>query len=132
MKTILSLLVAFAFALTAQAGSGNSGKVADVSLESLKQAIAEGSITLIDVNGSKSYQKGHIPGALDFQEVSADLASVLPADKDALVVAYCANTHCGAYKRAVSAAVALGYTNVAHFSGGIEGWKNAGEAVEEG
>ena len=132
MKSILSLVVAFAVVLTAQAGSGKGGKVADVSLDSLKQAIAEGSITLIDVNGSKSYQKGHIPGAVDFQAVSADLGSVLPEDKGALVVAYCANTHCGAYQRAVAAAVALGYTNVAHFSGGIEGWKEAGEAVEEG
>jgi rhodanese-related sulfurtransferase len=132
MRKIITLLTICATVVAAQAGAGKAGKVADVTIDSLKQAIAEGSVTLLDVNGSKSYQKGRIPGALDFQVVSSDLKSVLPEDKGALIVAYCANTHCGAYQRAVTAAVALGYTNVAHFSEGIEGWKNAGEAVDKG
>lgn len=132
MRTILTFLIACATLVAAQAGSAKSGKVADISLESLKQVVSEGSATIIDVNGSASYQKGHIPGAVSFQEVKADLAEVLPENKDALIVAYCANTHCGAYQRATQAAVALGYTNVVHFSGGIEGWKEAGEATEPG
>lgn len=132
MKSLLSLLIACAVTLTVQAGAAKSGKVADISHENLKQAIADGSITLIDVNGTKSYQIGHIPGAVDFQAVSADLKSVLPEDKNALVVAYCGNPNCGAYQRAVTAAKDLGYTNVAHYSKGIDGWKKAGEAVEKG
>jgi rhodanese-related sulfurtransferase len=55
---------------------------------------------------------------------------VLPADKAALVVAYCGSPKCGAYKKAANAAVQLGYTNVKHFSGGISGWKSAGEPTE--
>lgn len=132
MRTILTLFIACATIVAAQAGSAKSGKVADISLDSLKQVVSEGSATLIDVNGSQSYQKGHIPGAVDFQNVKSDLAEALPQNKDALIVAYCANVHCGAYQRATQAAVALGYTNVVHFSGGIEGWKEAGEATEPG
>jgi len=36
-----------------------------------------------------------------------------------------------AYKTAAKKAVALGYTNVKHFSAGISGWTSAGEKVEK-
>ena len=129
MKYLLSFIVALATVVAAHAGSG---KYADISHDSLKQAIAEGTVTLIDVNGTLSYDKSHIPGAIDYQAHKADLANALPADKDALIVAYCANVNCGAYKKAAKAAVDLGYTNVAHYSRGIEGWIEAEESVEEG
>lgn len=129
MKSLLSIIIALATVVVAQAGPA---KYADISHDSLKQAIADGQVTLIDVNGTRSFENGHIPGAVDFQANKADLAKALPADKDALVVAYCANVHCGAYQRAAMAAVDLGYTNVAHYSQGIEGWKEAGEEVEKG
>lgn len=132
MRKIITLLMACATAVAVQAGSGKSEKAADISLDSLKEVISAGSATIIDVNGSKSYQKGHIPGAVDFQSVKDDLADALPQEKDALIVAYCGNQYCGAYQRATQAAVALGYTNVVHYSGGIEGWKKAGEATEPG
>ena len=132
MKAFLSIFVALTTVIAANAGSGKSSKYADIPHDSLKQAIADGAVTLIDVNSTRSYKNGHIPGAVSFQAHKADFIAVLPADKDALVVAYCANTHCGAYQRAAKLAVDLGYTNVAHYSRGIEGWKEAGESVEEG
>jgi rhodanese-related sulfurtransferase len=73
-----------------------------------------------------------MPGAIDFEANEAKLAWFLPADKSALVVAYCANPHCGAYKEGVAAAEKLGYTNVQHYSKGIAGWKKAGEKMEKG
>jgi rhodanese-related sulfurtransferase len=51
----------------------------------------------------------------------------LPADKNALVVAYCGGPSCNAYTAAAKKAKALGYTNVKHLSAGISGWKAAGE-----
>jgi rhodanese-related sulfurtransferase len=102
----------------------------DISLADLKKAIAEKKVTLIDVNGSDSYKTGHIPGAIDFQSQKEALATALPSDKGALVVAYCGGPACNAYKAGAGAAQALGYTNVKHFTAGISGWKNAGEATE--
>ena len=69
-----------------------------ISTEDLKQAIAAKKVILLDVNGTESWQEGHIPGALDFDKVEGKLAKVLPADKSALVVAYCGNERCSAYK----------------------------------
>jgi len=126
MKKTFLLLFVSAFA----AVSAFAGKYADISHADLKQSIASKTVFIIDVNGSDSYKAGHIPGAIDFSAHKKDLASVLPADKGALVVAYCGSPSCGAYARAAEAAVKLGYTNVKHYAGGIAGWKEAGEPTE--
>ena len=136
MKTIIcgvmTLALAFSSGLltaqTAAAGEEKDG-VPDISLADLKQAIADKAVTLLDCNGSASYAKGHIPGAIDFETAKTALADKLPKDKTALVVAYCGGPSCGAYKAGAEAASKLGYTNVKHFSGGIKGWKGANEKL---
>ncbi len=109
-----------------------AGEYADISITELKAAIDEGKVAIIDVNGSKSYERGHIPGAIDFAANGDNLASVLPADKSALVVAYCGGPSCSAYQKGASAAEKLGYTNVKHLSAGISGWLEANMATEKG
>ena len=150
MKTIMygvmtaALAVSTATAMAQGSGAKNDGSgsttvagapeikivVPDISLVDLKQAIADKAVTLLDCNGSKSYADGHIPGAIDFDGAKADLAKRMPTDKAALVVAYCGGPKCLAYKAGAEAATKLGYTNVKHFSGGISGWKDAGEKCE--
>ena len=114
-------------AFSAQAGDMKDGGIEH---EALKKAIADKSVTLLDVNGTDSYKAGHIPGAIDFIAVKENLADKLPADKGALIVAYCSSEYCGAHKKATMAAKELGYTNVMHYTPGIKGWK-AKEAVEK-
>ncbi|MEI6080903.1 MAG: rhodanese-like domain-containing protein [Verrucomicrobiota bacterium] len=126
MKKYLLLAASLLFTLNAFAGS-----FPDISLTDLKADIAAKKVTLLDVNGPVSYANGHIPGAIDYTAHTADLAKVLPADKNALIVAYCGNEHCGAYARAAEAAQKLGYTNVQHFKPGIAGWKAAKEPTEK-
>jgi rhodanese-related sulfurtransferase len=127
MKKILSLVAALAFAAT----SAVAGEFPDISIEELESHIKKGDVTILDVNGSKSFSKGHIPGALDFAKSGKKLKSLLPKDKDALVVAYCGGPSCSAYKRAANAAEKLGYTNVKHLSAGISGWLQASKKTEK-
>jgi rhodanese-related sulfurtransferase len=127
MKKLLATLCALA--LTAV--SVIAGDYPDISIAELKKAIAEKKVTVIDVNGSTSFSKGHVPSALNFADVKDSLAAKLPADKGALVVAYCGGPSCSAYTRAANAAKELGYTNVKHLSAGISGWLQAGEATEK-
>jgi rhodanese-related sulfurtransferase len=122
-------LIALVFALVAS--SVFAAEFPDISIADLKQAIADKKVTVIDVNGAASYANGHVPGAVDFASKGADLASVLPADKGALVVAYCGGPQCSAYKAAAKKAAELGYTNVKHLSAGKSGWVAAGESVEK-
>jgi rhodanese-related sulfurtransferase len=125
MKKVLTLIAAAFVSATAFAG-----EFADISIADLKKAIEDRKVTIIDVNGSSSFKAGHVPTAIDFSADKADLAKKLPADKDALVVAYCGGPSCSAYKAAATAAEKLGYKNIKHLSAGISGWKSAGEKLE--
>ena len=104
----------------------------EVSLDEFKKIVADKSATIIDANGESTYKKGHIPGAVHYAQNAKNFQAVLPKDKGALVVAYCGGPLCTAWEDAAKAAKSLGYTNVKHFKGGIKGWKDAGEKVEQG
>lgn len=126
MKKIISFC-----AIALLAGSVYAAHYPEITINQLKTAIANKSVTLLDANGSDSYKEGHIPGAIDFSATKEKLAKVLPKDKHALVVAYCAGPQCGAYQTAAKAAEKLGYTNVKHLAAGISGWHDAGEKMEK-
>ncbi len=132
MKNLLSALYACVFAaiVTTTAFAANA-KVQDISPADLRSAVSSKQVILLDANGSDSYRAGHIPGAIDFQAHEQELAKLLPADKNALVVAYCRNEACSAYKAAAKEAANLGYTNIKHFAPGIEGWEKSGAPVEK-
>ena len=115
-------LLAFAFPLF-------GGEYPDISVKELQAAIKDGKVAVIDVNGAKSFGKGHIPTAIDFSSKGKKLSTLLPKDKNTLVVCYCGGPGCRAYKRGADAAAKLGYKNVKHLSAGISGWKRSGAEV---
>ncbi|HYF36835.1 MAG TPA: rhodanese-like domain-containing protein, partial [Prosthecobacter sp.] len=92
MKKLLTLAFSMLFASAVMAA-----EYPDISIAELNKAIAEKKVTVIDVNGSASYKKGHVPTAIDFASNQDNLASQLPKDKDALIVAYCGGPSCNAY-----------------------------------
>jgi rhodanese-related sulfurtransferase len=124
MKKLLPLLAVALLAATSYAG-----EFADVSIKEVKALAESKKAVILDVNGTESYQKGHVPTALNYEAVKDKLASSLPADKDTLIIAYCGSPKCKAYKEAAEAAEKLGYKNVKHMSAGIKGWKDAGEKL---
>jgi len=127
MKALLTLLLTVVFAATAHAAT-----YPEISLDEVKAAIAGKKAILLDANGTDSWHKGHIPGAIDFAAAKGKLSSLLPHDKGTLIVAYCECPGCPYYLAAADAAVKLGYTNVKHFTAGIYGWRQSGEPVEKG
>lgn len=127
MKKLTALCAAALFTLAVYAAH-----YPEIQINELKSAIHAKNVTILDVNGTDSYNKGHIPGAIDFTANKQKLASVLPKDKNALVVAYCGGPKCNAYESAAKAAKELGYKNVKHLTAGISGWQAAGEKMEKG
>jgi rhodanese-related sulfurtransferase len=125
MKKLLALLATAAVAVSAYAG-----EFADISVTDVKALAEAKSAVILDANGTDSYNKGHVPGALNFAAIKDNLAASLPADKGALIIAYCGNPKCGAYLQAAKAAEKLGYTNIKHMSAGIAGWNDAGMKTE--
>lgn len=127
MKKLIAL-----FATALIAASASAAEYPDLTVNEVK-AIAEAkSAVILDVNGTESYQKGRVPGALNYAAVKDNLASVLPKDKGALIIAYCGGPKCKAYQNAAKAAAKLGYTNIKHMSAGISGWQKAGAKMDKG
>ncbi len=126
-----SLLVALCLTLGLSAGlSAAEGKFPDISHTDLVSAIQAKNVVVIDVNGTDSFTESHVDGAIDFEAAKADLASKLPADKGALIVAYCGGPACTAWKQAAKVVADLGYTNVKHYSEGISGWNEHAKAKD--
>jgi rhodanese-related sulfurtransferase len=126
MKKLLATL-----ALALVASVSFAGEYPDISISELEDAIKKGDVVLLDVNGSSSYAKGHIPGAIDFRANSDKIASLLGDNKDKLVVAYCGGPSCSAYQAGAKAAEAAGFKNIKHLSIGINGWVQAGKTTEK-
>jgi rhodanese-related sulfurtransferase len=127
MKKLLAFVGALAFAASVYAT-----EFPTITIDDLKAVMSLQKIVLLDANGTESWQQGHIPGAIDFSAQKDKLASLLPKDKNALIVAYCGNPACPAYRAAADAAQKLGYKNIKHLTAGIAGWKQAGEKMEKG
>ena len=127
MKRFITLTAVLFLAATVYAGD-----VRGIGIVELNSLIQDKRVTLLDANGTESWQKRHIPGAIDFETSKDKLSDLLPANKDALIVAYCGSPKCMAYKAAVAAAQKLGYTNVKHLPAGIKGWVRAGEPTDSG
>lgn len=130
MRTMKKLIVSMTLALVAAVAIA-ADTFPEISTTQLRQAIRHKTVILIDVNGTESWQKAHIPGALDFIAIEGNLQAKLPADKNALIVAYCGNEQCPAYRAAATAAQKLGYTNVKHYAKGIQGWVKLGLPTEK-
>ena len=131
LAVTLAAAIGFSFASTFVSADAKKKDAPEISIDELKKAIEESKVTVIDVNGTDSYKEGHIPTAIDYEATKDELKDKLPADKDALIVAYCGGPQCGAYKAATKVALDLGYTNVKHLKAGISGWKDAGEKTEK-
>lgn len=102
--------------------------VENVSLQELKQGLADGSITLIDIREQNEWDAGHIPGATLHPLSAFDPAALPASDAGNRVV-----LHCRSGRRtlaALEAAQGAGRDDIrAHFGGGMLEWQGAGEPV---
>ena len=53
-----------------------AGEYPDISVKELQSAIKKGKVAVIDVNGAKSFARGHIPTAIDFSSNGKALAKL--------------------------------------------------------
>ena len=89
----------------------------------LKKVATAKSAFIIDVNSPDSFKEASVPGSINFGAHQKDFKTLLPKDKNAMIVAYCGGPSCNAWLKAAKEACALGYTNIHHFKEGITGWK---------
>jgi rhodanese-related sulfurtransferase len=98
--------------------------------QDLKRVLFEHRATLIDASGSTAFQQSHIPGALDYDAAGAKFGSVLPSNKQALIVVYATEQQSPRKQVVLRTAQDLGYTNLASLRGSFEDWVEFGGQVE--
>jgi rhodanese-related sulfurtransferase len=103
-----------------------------ISCDELSRRLGAGEpLALVDALPPMSYAHSHLPGAVNLTpgEVQGSAARRLP-DKDAAIVVYCANPDCESSVETAAGLVALGYTNVCHYAGGKDEWRERGLPLE--
>ena len=106
----------------------------EIHRDSLHGKIERGEeFVLVDALPPLAYAGAHLPGAVNIPpERVDDLAARRIPNVDLEVVVYCANPACESSVEVAERLVALGYTNVLHYSGGKEDWRAAGLPLEGG
>lgn len=86
---------------------------------------------LVEALGPAAYDQGHLPGAvrLQLQEMSAGYVRELLPDPHAQVVTYCSSPTCRASHGVAAKLTALGYTDVAVYTGGKLDWIESGQQL---
>jgi rhodanese-related sulfurtransferase len=110
-------------------GLGRKPAVEDLSIDAIKQGIAEGSIMVVDVREPHEWAAGHIPGSVLAPLSSFDPLALPPLGDRRLVLS------CRSGKRSLTAAAAVqkaGLVADAHYAGGFLDWVAHGEPVETG
>ncbi len=136
MRTFVSIVVSSALlvpgvVLACEGGTSKEG-FRKIDVQGFLALREKGEVHLYDANSARTRQKlGIIPGATLLASPSEyDPDEVLPADKTATLVFYCANVHCTASHAAARRALEAGYRNVYVLSPGVKGWAEAGQPVE--
>ncbi|WP_041415808.1 rhodanese-like domain-containing protein [Shewanella halifaxensis] len=99
-----------------------------ISMMEAESLIGKEGVYFFDVNTLELWAEGYIPGAIYFNV--KDWKKLLPANKDALMVFYCANRLCNASEVAAHHTMKMGYTNVRQMPDGIYGWRLSNRVTE--
>lgn len=104
-----------------------------ITLDKLRDAIDNGTVTVVDALPAAPYSTRHLPGALNLtsEEAEAKAAELLP-DKAATIVTYSTDSACTRGPELAELLERMGYTDVRNYSDGIAAWVQAGLPVEQG
>lgn len=100
-----------------------------ISMMEAETLVGKQGVYFFDVNTLEIWAEGFIPGAVFFNV--QNWRELLPKNKDAVMVFYCANRLCTTSNMAARETMKLGYTGVRHMADGIYGWRMSGRVTEK-
>ena len=107
-------------------------KIKLITLEQLMEMdVNEEEFKLVEVLGEESYEKGHIPGAINIPLSKLEKQSNKKLKKTDKIIVYCASYPCHASTNATSILLKKGYKRVFDFKAGKKGWVDAGFELEK-
>lgn len=92
-------------------------------------------IVLINVLSPSAFEEEHIPHSVNIPAESDDFIKQVEkhvVDHNNPVIVYCSGPECPVSKNAAAKLDEAGFTNVMHFSGGMDEWKKSGKEVHTG
>jgi rhodanese-related sulfurtransferase len=103
-----------------------------ITADELLRKIEEGdSFVLVDALPPMSYAHSHLPGAINLPPAvdEALVARRIP-HSDTVIVVYCTSPECEDSRDTARRLQTLGYTNVHHYPGGKNEWRESGLPLE--
>ena len=91
-----------------------------------------GDFVLVDALAPMVYAHSHLPGAINIPPLTIDPDTIgrrLP-DRQMEIVVYCANPECQDSHHTARTLLELGYTNIRHYAGGKDEWRERGLPLE--
>ncbi len=135
VRVLIVVVAVMAIALSMSAGAlSGDAEYRVIATEQLKTLLDEKKeLALIDTRTREEYQEAHIPGAVSVPEKSfEEFTSLLPSDKNALLVLYCNGVRCGKSRKAAKKAEAMGYKNIVIYAEGFPVWEEKGLKIVAG
>lgn len=112
----------------AAAAAKNHSPITEVTSEQVQTSQKDGA-TIVDALASGDMIEGAIRVPANAED--ATITKALPK-KDAKIIVYCGGGSCSAAMTLAMKLVALGYTSVSHFAGGISEWKEKNLPITKG
>jgi rhodanese-related sulfurtransferase len=108
--------------------------LAEITTQELWEKMERGEpFVLVDALAPIAFAAARLPGAINIPPPSVDgVHERRIPERDAEVVVYCANPSCESSVDVATRLVELGYTNVRHYPGGKQEWRDAGLPLEGG
>lgn len=106
--------------------------MAEIDRAQLRRMMDENVVTIVDVLDPASYDKFHLPGAINVplgDDFDRRVQEAVP-DKAQPVALYCMDASCPASPKAAERLEALGYRRVYDYVDGKTDWKDAGLPIE--
>lgn len=139
-QSVSRILMVLALGVTAMpviAGGGsemsevpyNEIQLNPISMMEAETLVGKQGVYFFDVNTLEIWAEGFIPGAVFFNV--QNWRELLPKNKDAVMVFYCANRLCTSSNMAARETMKLGYTGVRHMADGIYGWRMSSRVTEK-
>jgi rhodanese-related sulfurtransferase len=109
-------------------GESSSKGFALVNLVTTRNILTDNHYLVFDARKSSEYQMGHLPGAISFpfeakDQALAEWAAILQPDQK--IIVYCSSKKCDDALNLALYLREFGVKEIAVFTDGVEGWKNA-------
>ena len=93
-----------------------------ITADELQRKLESGErLVIVDALPPMSFAHSHLPGAINMPPERVDPKRI--PDRNAEIVVYCSNPECESSTDTANRLIALGFTNVRHYPGGKNEWR---------